>query len=130
MNGFFQNHPLPTFLYDLHSFALLAVNEAAIFQYGYSEHEFLSFTLAQLAVPAKEAHVERVRPRLPESIGGTRYTCTHRRKDGTLFDAEVVSRLIQCDSRWLEDLPSQSISQQRPVQDEAFSRELTTAQLH
>ena len=101
MNGFFQNHPLPTFLYDLHSFALLAVNEAAIFQYGYSEHEFLSFTLAQLAVPAKEAHVERVRPRLPESIGGTRYTCTHRRKDGTLFDAEVVSRLIQCDSRWL-----------------------------
>lgn len=101
MNSFFQHHPLPTFLYDLHSFAILVVNEAALYQYGYSEHEFLSFTLAQLAVPASEAHVRAVPRRRLESIGGARYTCTHRRKDGTLFDAEVVSRLIQWDSRWL-----------------------------
>jgi PAS domain S-box-containing protein len=101
MNVFFQKNPLPTFLYDLHSFALVAVNEAALCQYGYSEQELLALTLAQLAVPSTEGHVELVRPRTPESIGGTRITCTHRRKDGTLFDVELVFRLIQWDSRWV-----------------------------
>jgi PAS domain S-box-containing protein len=101
MNVFFQHNPLPTFLYDLPTFALVAVNEAALLQYGYSERELLSFTLPQLAVPAPEGQIELARPRTPESIGGTRFTCTHRRNDGTLFDVELVSRLIQWNSRWL-----------------------------
>lgn len=101
VNVFFWKNPLPTFLYELRSFALVAVNEAALFQYGYSEEELLSLTLPMLAAPSVEGQVELERPRTSEHIGGSRVTLTHQRKDGTLFDVELVSRLIQWDSRWL-----------------------------
>ena len=41
----FLNNPIPLWVYDCDTFAFLAVNEAAVQQYGYSEIEFLSMTL-------------------------------------------------------------------------------------
>ena len=56
MNVVFEKNPLPTVLYDLRSFALYTANEAALYQYGYTEQEFLSLTLPHLAI---HSHQER-----------------------------------------------------------------------
>lgn len=118
----FLNQSPPDVLYDVHLFALVAVNGAALFQYGYAEHEFLSLTLPQLTVPSTESRLKLARPRTPDSIGGSRVACTHRRKDGTFFDVEMVSRLIQWDSAgW--GWRSPSISQLKSVPDAAFSED-------
>lgn len=101
MNVVFEKNPLPTFLYDLRSFGLYAVNEAALYQYGYTEHEFLSLTLLHLAVHSHQEPLTSPSPETPDMPGGTRFRATHRRKDGTFFDAEVVSHLIRWKGRWV-----------------------------
>ena len=95
VNVVFEKNPLPTFLYDLRSFALHAANEAALYQYGYTEQEFLSLTLPQLAVHPQQQPPPSLSIETPDIPGGTRFRARHRRKDGTLFDVEIVSHLIR-----------------------------------
>lgn len=49
----FQNHPDPMWVYDAETLAFLAVNEAAIAQYGYSRAEFLAMSIADIR-PAED----------------------------------------------------------------------------
>lgn len=44
----FESNPLPMWVYDVDSLRFLAVNAAAIHQYGYSEREFLGMTIADI----------------------------------------------------------------------------------
>src|SRR5262249_15781598 len=76
--------PPPMFVSDRQTLAYLAVNDAALHQYGYSRDEFLRMTLKDVRPP------EDV-PALLQSLarGRTgferRGTWRHRRKDGTLL---------------------------------------------
>ena len=47
----FENNPHPMWVYDLESLAFLAVNDAAIHNYGYSREEFLSMTISDIRPP-------------------------------------------------------------------------------
>lgn len=47
----FDAHPLPLWVYDVETLRVLAVNEAAVLQYGYSREEFLAMTIADLRPP-------------------------------------------------------------------------------
>lgn len=85
----FRRNPLPILVYDTASLAILAVNEAAVEEYGYAEAEFLRLALPALH-PAEDAekltaHLARVRP----------YSYTghwrHLRKDGSPAEMEIVS---------------------------------------
>src|SRR5437879_11409057 len=77
-------------VFDLESLRFLDVNDAAVQKYGYSRSEFLAMTLGDLG-PKEDV------PRLREALG--RLTPTdrmigiwrNRKKDGTVFDAEVLS---------------------------------------
>jgi len=91
----FQANPHPMWLYDLETLRFLAVNDAAIAHYGYSEAEFLALTIADIRPP------EEV-PRLLETIeqlnGRAQYgnnIWRHRKKDGTLIDVEISSHEIE-----------------------------------
>src|SRR5262249_53682602 len=44
----FEGNSLPTWIFDLQTLEFLAVNEAAVSQYGYSRGEFLSMSIHQL----------------------------------------------------------------------------------
>jgi PAS domain S-box-containing protein len=96
----FTHNPHPMWVYDYHTLQFLAVNEAAIAQYGYSEAEFLAMTLNDIR-PLEENKVQieqwlatgqHLRQRV-EAIW------RHRRKDGTLIDVESVSDVIEFDGR-------------------------------
>lgn len=85
----FRRNPLPAIVYDATSLEILAVNEAAVEEYGYAEAEFLRLTLPVLH-PAEDTekllgHLARVKS----------YSYTghwrHRRKDGSPAEMEIIS---------------------------------------
>jgi len=89
----FEASPRPMWVYDTATLRLLAVNEAAVAEYGYSREEFLAKTIAELRPAADVARLEAVIPHLGPSFastGGWR----HRRKDGSVFDVEVTSHAL------------------------------------
>ena len=86
----FETNPNPMWIFDTESLHILAVNEAAIAQYGYSREEFLKLTLKNLR-PAEDVSelVKAISPsELPAHFSGE---FRHRRKDGSLIDVEIYS---------------------------------------
>ncbi|MFZ0998081.1 MAG: PAS domain-containing protein, partial [Candidatus Sulfotelmatobacter sp.] len=47
----FDNNPHPTWVFDRETLRFLAVNDAAVHQYGYSRDEFLAMTLKDIRPP-------------------------------------------------------------------------------
>ena len=86
----FLNNPIPLWVYDRDTLAFLAVNEAAVHQYGYSAEEFLSMTL-------KELYTEEEESRFLQSVDAAEKTLRnagsfrHRKKDGTIIDVEITT---------------------------------------
>jgi PAS domain S-box-containing protein len=86
----FVANPLPMWVYDFESLRFLAVNEAAVEHYGYSETEFLGMTVLDIRPPGEaDDYVRASRLRSPD---GRRSVCdVHRKKDGTLIHVEITS---------------------------------------
>jgi PAS domain S-box-containing protein len=84
----FENNPQPMLIYDDESLAFLAVNDAAVNYYGFSQDEFLEMTIKDIRPPEDIAvllqnivlHAGR------ENVG----TWRHCKKDGSLFQAEIT----------------------------------------
>jgi len=89
----FENNPLPMWVFDFESLAFLAVNDAAIRQYGYSRREFLAMTIKEIRPPGDiPALLEKVSQ--PLDAYAATGTWRHRKKDGTLIDVEITSHTI------------------------------------
>jgi PAS domain S-box-containing protein len=98
----FEKNPDPMWVFDRDTRAFLAVNEAAIDQYGYSREEFLGMTIDEIR-PMEDL------PRLAEAYNNRLSrqdeplvnvgTWKHRRKDGTLIDAAITTSLIRFDQK-------------------------------
>lgn len=85
----FKRTPLPVLVYDIKSLAILAVNEAAVEEYGYSEEEFLKLTLPAIH-PAEDMEKllgHLARGQISPHTGHWR----HHRKDGSPVEMEIVS---------------------------------------
>src|SRR5207244_12441810 len=96
--GLFETTPLPAWVFDLGTLGLLAVNEAACVQYGYTRAEFLRLTVKDLRpaeeVPAMLASLGSGRPR---HVKGKIWK--HCKKDGTIFEAETSSHELHFEGR-------------------------------
>jgi PAS domain S-box-containing protein len=92
----FDANPLPAWVYDRDTLRFLAVNQSAVREYGYSEEELLSLTLADIRPPED---VQALRDAVAASGDGLHRASgwRHRRKDGTLLDVEIVSHAIEFD---------------------------------
>lgn len=86
----FKSNPVPMWVFDRNSLRFLAVNGAAVRQYGYSESEFLAMTIKDIRpsedIPSLLEDLERQQSGLQEPDHWR-----HRRKDGTLIDVEIVA---------------------------------------
>ena len=91
----FQAHPLAMWIYDLDSLAFLAVNTAAMDQYGYSEAEFLARTIVDLRPVEEQARLHRNLTAGPRPALEKSGVWIHRKKDGALIDVEVTSHPIE-----------------------------------
>lgn len=86
----FERGPYPMWVYDLNDLSILAVNDAAVEQYGYSREEFLEMTLKDVRPPQDI-------PALLETVSKARTEkrfdsiSRHLKKDGTVIDVEIAS---------------------------------------
>jgi len=84
----FEHNPNPMWIYDLETFAFLAVNDAAVARYGYSREEFARMRLEDIRPPED---VERMRTSIAAqsptwtSVGVWR----HLTKDGRVRQVEM-----------------------------------------
>jgi PAS domain S-box-containing protein len=90
----FYNHSIPSWIYEIGTFQLLEVNEAAIEHYGYTQAEFLHLKLENLLF---EGEIERHR-RLSEQKDfynqKHKGLWKHKKKNGEIFYAEISSNSI------------------------------------
>ncbi|PZU97988.1 MAG: GGDEF domain-containing protein [Pseudanabaena sp.] len=112
----FENNPNPMWIYDLETLSFLAVNQAAVNHYGYSEDEFLSMTLEDIRPP------EDV-PKLREAIAKISSGLTlpevwrHIRKDGKQIIVEVSAHTLTYNSRRCELILINDVTEKKRAEE-------------
>ena len=107
---FFLKNPTPMWVYDLETLRFLAVNQAAINQYGYSQEDFLAMTLKDIRPP------EDI-PALLEEIshldGELDYAGTwrHIKKSGEQLFVEITSHPMEFQGHWGELVMALDVSE-------------------
>ncbi len=106
----FDTHPVPKWLYDVETLRFLAVNHAAVRQYGYSREEFLAMTAKEIRPPEE---VERLLERLPVLRSGNSGIAIwkHRKKNGTLIDVEVHGDTVETGGRRCRLVTAQDVTE-------------------
>ncbi len=108
----FESNPLPMYLFDDATLRFLAVNNAAVAQYGYSREEFLAMRLEDIR-PVDEVdrlHAVLVPPRQGFNQFGV---WRHRTKDGAIIDADITTHSFEFDERAVTMVMAQDITERR-----------------
>lgn len=125
----FENHPVPMYIFDEESLAFLAVNDAAVKQYGYTRAEFLGMTLLDIR-PQEEV------PRLLESIAnpeqGAERTGSwlHICKDGSLIDVEITAHSLAFGGRPARWVMAENVTARRHAEVDVRHRAEEMATLY
>ena len=94
----FESNPLPLWVYDCETLRFVAVNQAAVNHYGYSEDEFLRMTIRDIRptedIPKLESHVGDIKhlDLQPE-------VWRHRKKNGSTILVEIVTHDFELGGR-------------------------------
>lgn len=118
----FARIPQPMWIYDRETLQFLAVNEAAIRHYGYSEAEFLQMTIGDIRSREESARLQAVLHGLPEGpahIG----VWEHRLKDGRLIQVDVSKHSLDFQGRPARMVLALDVTEQRRADLELKARE-------
>lgn len=87
----FKHNPIPLFVFDAETLRYLAVNDAAIARYGYTEAEFLGMTLMELPPESERPALRRELAKQDRGglISAGRWK--HQRKDGSIIPVEIYA---------------------------------------
>ncbi len=118
----FESNPLPLWVYDLETLKFLAVNDAAIVHYGYSQEEFLSMTIMDIRPPEDRAalleHISGASDVLDEAG-----EWKHRRKDGSVIVVQLISHKLAFDGRPAELVLANDLTERKSAEDALFQAE-------
>jgi PAS domain S-box-containing protein len=120
---FFESNPLPMWLFDIETLRFLAVNDAAIRHYGYSQTEFLSMTIKDIRSPED---VPALLESVPQSHPGIEMAGVwkHRKKDGAVIDVEITSQTLKFAGRSAQIVLANDITERRRLEEAERSSEL------
>jgi PAS domain S-box-containing protein len=90
----FERNPLPAWVFDTETLRFLAVNRAAVEEYGYTREEFRAMTILDLRPPQQRGDVvaEVAGPPRPDYADAKVWE--HHRKDGSAMDVQVHAASI------------------------------------
>jgi PAS domain S-box-containing protein len=112
----FERNPQPMWVYDVETLVFLAVDLAAIAQYGYSRNEFLVMTIRDICVaqdiPALLDSIARQCEGLEKSS-----KCKHYKKDGSVIDVEITSSDMDWSGRSARLLSATDITDRRRTEE-------------
>ncbi len=120
----FDNNPQPMWVYDLETLSFLAVNEAAIHNYGYSREEFLAMTIRDIRPPED---IPALLDAVSQVTGETKLvfsTWRHRKKDGTIIDVGITSHMLDFSGRSAELVLATDITERKRATKELQESEL------
>jgi diguanylate cyclase (GGDEF)-like protein/PAS domain S-box-containing protein len=94
----FESNPNPMWVFDHETLAFLAVNDAAVAQYGYSREEFLSMASADIRSPED---VPKLRSTIANVAAGVHRAglWRHRRKDGSEILVDITFNTLDFGGR-------------------------------
>ena len=108
---------LPVLIIDHASWRVLAVNEAALEQYGYEREEFVGLPVLEVRPPEGRADARRVMSEIPHGFWKTTGV-QHVRKDGSVFTADVWSRDTVVDGRPVRIATIHEVTERLQIQHE------------
>jgi PAS domain S-box-containing protein len=124
----FESNPQAMWVYDIETLRFLAVNKAAVEQYGYSREEFLSMTLAQIRPPED---VQRIYDRLARRSPGFARAreWRHRKKNGAIITVGITAHQLDFAGRRAAlvmaiDITERKLAEQALVESEDRYRDL------
>lgn len=94
----FDDNPMPMCVYDLETFAFLAINDSAVQFYGYSKDEAKSMTLKDIHLPEDLPALYELIQKIPQGINKAG-VWRHVKKDGTVVFVEVTTHAISFEGR-------------------------------
>ena len=94
---FFEANPLPCCVLDTPDLKILAVNSAAVQEYGYSREEFTTLTLLDIVSPEQSDSVLTLLP--DGSFSRPLQTWKHRTKSGKQVDVEMIWAPLELNGR-------------------------------
>ncbi|WDT69932.1 MAG: PAS domain S-box protein [Candidatus Manganitrophus sp.] len=129
----FDRNPHPMWVVDPSTHTFLAVNEAAIRHYGYSREAFLRMTIWDIRppeeVPLLLGYLQEAAHRETSSdpvMGGV---WTHRKKDGSLIEAEITWNLILFRGKEARLVLAEDVTESRKTERELQDSERRFRQL-
>jgi PAS domain S-box-containing protein len=111
----FQNNPHPMWVYDCETQRIVAVNDVALADYGYSREEFMSMSVGHMLPVEDQASFIKMLAGLPRSSTYRGYW-RHVRKDGETIDVELLAHDVTFEARQARLVLANDISQQRKAQ--------------
>lgn len=108
----FRDHPLPMWVYDVDTLAFIAVNDAAVHYYGYSEKEFLSMTIRDIRPSEDLPKLQATVSRNYKSGFYDHNQWRHIKKNGEELRVHIYSHNIEFDGRECKMVTSVNISRE------------------
>ncbi|MDP9190996.1 MAG: ATP-binding protein [Acidobacteriota bacterium] len=127
----FDSNPHPMWVYDAETLGFLAVNDAAVKQYGYSREEFLAMTLRDIRPPDRvtdllQSLVENPETGVPQICGVFR----HSKKDGSEIEAEIARSSIVFRGKAAGLVLAMDVTQKRRMEAERETMQRQLEQAH
>jgi PAS domain S-box-containing protein len=94
---FFEGNPLPAWIYDIKTYAILQVNPSAIRKYGYTREEFLGMTAKDIRPEEDVAKFVAEMEMAPDKED--RGEWRHQKRDGTIITVAVTSHRMNYGGR-------------------------------
>ena len=113
----FEFNPQPVWVFDIETMRFLAVNQAAVEKYGYSQSEFLAMTICDIRPPED---VPVLLDRMSERSGKKgEITCwRHQKKDGSVIYVEVTFYPLTFSGRPAEIVIAVDITERKQAEEE------------
>ena len=97
----FDDNSIPMWIFDIRTLVFLAVNDAAVTDYGYTRKQFLAMSI--LDIRPSEEIVPMIRKELKKGRHNSdRETWRHRKSDGSVIGVRISSHPIAFHNRYAE----------------------------